>query len=166
MEKYPSVKKLEAQTGIPKAYAVIGFVVVYFVLIFFNLGGMGQLLANLASLVIPGYYSLKALETKNTDDDTQFLTYWVVYACFSVVEFWSKAILYYVPFYWLLKTIFFLYIGFPQLGGCQFIYTNVIRPFSVNVLGITSSSPSAALKEQVHEAAEKAERATSTSVDL
>ena len=68
----------------PKAYAVIGIVTLYFFLIIFNLGG--QLLTNLAGFVIPGYYSLEALFTANKNDDTQWLTYWVVFAFFRCVE--------------------------------------------------------------------------------
>ncbi|CDO56757.1 hypothetical protein DV451_000413 [Geotrichum candidum] len=162
LEKYPALKKVEAQTGVPKAYGVLGFVFVYFFLIFLNLGGIGQLLANFASLVVPGYYSLIALETKTLEDDTHFLTYWVVYAAFSVVEFWSKAILYWVPFYWLFKTIFFLYIGLPQYGGCRIIYLNVIRPFSIKFLGIKGgASASSSLKEKINDAADAASIATS-----
>lgn len=131
-------------------------------MIFLNIGGIGQLLANFASLVIPGYYSLIALETKTTDDDVQFLTYWVVYAVFSVVEFWSNAILYWIPFYWLFKTIFFLYIGLPQYGGSRIIYLNVIRPFSIKFLGIKGGvSASSSLKEKIADAADAASIATS-----
>jgi len=66
------LNNLERQTSVPKAYAVIGLVVLYFFLIIFNLGG--QLLTNLAGFLIPGYYSLEALFTANKTDDTQWLT--------------------------------------------------------------------------------------------
>lgn len=94
-------------------------------------------MANFASLVIPGYYSLVALESRTTEDDTQYLTYWVVFAAFSVIEFWSKTILYWIPFYWVFKTVFFLYIGLPQYAGSKYIYLNFLRPVSVKFLGIT-----------------------------
>lgn len=99
-------------------------------LIFLNLGGIGQFLSNIAGFVIPGYFSLIALETSGKDDDTQLLTYWVVFAFLNVIEFWSKAILYWVPFYFLFKTFFLLYIGIPSFGGARSIYVNVIQPFS------------------------------------
>ena len=63
---------MERSTGIPKAYAVVGAGALYLFLILFNLGG--QLLTNLAGFVIPGYYSMNALFTSNTQDDTQWLT--------------------------------------------------------------------------------------------
>lgn len=71
-----------------------------------------------------------ALETTTTKDDTQLLTYWVVFAGLNVIEFWSKAILYWVPFYYLFKTIFLLYIGIPSFGGAATVYQAVIKPFS------------------------------------
>lgn len=44
----------------------------YLFLILFNLGG--SLLTNLAGFVIPGYYSMNALFTSTSQDDTQWLT--------------------------------------------------------------------------------------------
>jgi len=72
LAKYPTIANLEKTTGVPKAYAAIGFAALYLFLIIFNLGG--QLLTNIAGFVIPGYYSLNALFTTNTADDTQWLT--------------------------------------------------------------------------------------------
>lgn len=80
--------------------------------------------------MVPGYYSLLALETTSTADDTALLTYWVVFAFLNVIEYWSRAILYWVPFYFLFKTIFLLYIGIPSFGGAQLVYVNFIKPFA------------------------------------
>jgi hypothetical protein len=72
LSKYPALQNLEKQTNVPKTYAVIGAVTLYFFFIVFNLGG--QLLTNLAGFAIPGYYSLNALFTASKTDDTQWLT--------------------------------------------------------------------------------------------
>ncbi|KAI3406125.2 hypothetical protein KGF56_000967 [Candida oxycetoniae] len=120
----------EKQTGLPRSYAVLAFVGFYFVLIFLNFGGIGQLLSNIAGFVVPGYYSILALQTATSKDDTQILTYWVVFAFLNVIEFWSKAILYWIPFYYLFKTIFLLYIGIPATGGAETIYNTVIKPIA------------------------------------
>jgi len=66
------LNNLEKTTSVPKAYAVIGVVALYFFLIVFNLGG--QLLTNIAGFLIPAYYSLGALFTATKTDDTQWLT--------------------------------------------------------------------------------------------
>lgn len=46
---------------------------------------------------------MKALESPQKDDDTKWLTYWVVFAVFSVVEYFSDFIVGWFPLYWLLK---------------------------------------------------------------
>ncbi len=37
------------------------------------------------------------------DDDTQWLTYWVVYAAFGIIEYFTDLLLSWIPFYFLLK---------------------------------------------------------------
>jgi receptor expression-enhancing protein 5/6 len=54
---------------VPKAYAALGLLGVYFFLVFFNIGG--EFLTNLAGFAIPGYYSMAALFTATKSDDTQ-----------------------------------------------------------------------------------------------
>lgn len=122
--------QFEAQTKLPRSYGVLGAVGFYFFLIFLNVGGIGQLLSNISGFVIPGYLSLQALETAGAKDDTQLLTYWVVFSFLNVLEFWSKALLYWVPFYWLFKTIFLLWLSLPQFQGASFIYKSFIKPFA------------------------------------
>ena len=61
------------------------------------------------------YISIKALESVNKDDDTKWLTYWVVFALFSVVEFFSDIIFSWFPFYWLVKVYSELIISFQSI---------------------------------------------------
>lgn len=66
------LNNLERQTSIPKVYAFLGLIGVYFFAIFFNIGG--QFLTNLAGFIIPAYYSMDALFSASKVDDTQWLT--------------------------------------------------------------------------------------------
>jgi receptor expression-enhancing protein 5/6 len=125
---------------VPKVYGVSGLTLVYVLLVFLNLGGIGQLLANFATLVVPAYYSLLAIESPGKSDDTHYLTYWVVYAFFSVIEFWSGVILYWIPFYWVFKTIFFLYLSLPFYNGSRWIYASVVRPIATSVQSIRTEA--------------------------
>ncbi|GJC82198.1 protein yop-1 [Colletotrichum liriopes] len=110
LSKYPALNNIEKSTNVPKAYAVIGVASLYFFLIIFNLGG--QLLTNFAGFVIPGYYSLNALFTANKQDDTQWLTYWVVFAFFTVAESLVNVV-YWFPFYFTFKFVFLLWLALP-----------------------------------------------------
>ena len=74
MSKYPTLNNLERQTSVPKVYAVLGLAGIYFFLVFFNIAG--EFLVNLAGFILPGYYSLQALFTSGTADDTQVRMHW------------------------------------------------------------------------------------------
>ena len=69
LSKYPALNNLEKQTSIPKVYAFLGLVALYFFLVFFNIAG--EFLVNFAGFIIPGYYSMEALFTASKADDTQ-----------------------------------------------------------------------------------------------
>ena len=45
----------------------------------------------------------KAIDSVDKDDDTQWLTYWVVYAAFGIIEYFTDMFLSWVPFYFLAK---------------------------------------------------------------
>lgn len=61
------------------------------------------------------WMSFRAIESPGTADDKLWLTYWVVYGAFSIVEYFVDFILFWVPFYYLLKFSFLLYLGLPGL---------------------------------------------------
>ncbi|ETS80360.1 Protein yop-1 [Pestalotiopsis fici W106-1] len=125
LSKYPALNNLEKQTSVPKVYAVIGLVTLYFFFIVFNLGG--QLLTNVAGFVIPGYYSLQALFTASKVDDTQWLTYWVVFAFFTVIESLVNVV-YWFPFYFTFKFVFLLWLSLPAFSGAQLVFRSFIQP--------------------------------------
>jgi len=125
LSKYPALNNLEKTSGVPKAYAAIGVGALYFFLIIFNLGG--QLLTNFAGFVIPGYYSLAALFTANKEDDTQWLTYWVVFSFFTVLESFVQVV-HWFPFYYVFKFVLVLWMALPQTGGAQIIFRSLLQP--------------------------------------
>ncbi|EHL01684.1 putative protein yop1 [Glarea lozoyensis 74030] len=125
LSKYPVINNFEKQTSIPKSYAVLGLAASYFFFIFFNIGG--QLLTNFAGFVIPGYYSLEALFSAGRADDTQWLTYWVVFAFFTVFESLVSAV-YWFPFYYTFKFILVLWLALPFTSGAQIVFRSFIHP--------------------------------------
>lgn len=125
LSKYPAIVNLEKQVGVPKVYGVIGAATLYLFFIIFNLGG--QLLTNLAGFVVPGYYSLQALFTADKSDDTQWLTYWVVFAFFTVMESLVNVV-YWFPFYFTFKFVFLLWLALPAFSGAQLVFRSFIQP--------------------------------------
>uniref|UniRef100_A0A6B2LR61 Receptor expression-enhancing protein n=1 Tax=Arcella intermedia TaxID=1963864 RepID=A0A6B2LR61_9EUKA len=79
-------------------------------------------------MLYPTYASYKAIESSDTDDDTQWLMYWVVFAIFTVLETVSDVILFWIPYYWQLKLVFFIALQLPQYKLASQIYTQLIKP--------------------------------------
>lgn len=125
LSKYPALNNFEKQTSVPKVYAFLGLVGIYFFLVFFNIAG--EFLVNFAGFVIPGYYSLDALFSASKVDDTQWLTYWVVYAFLTVLESIVNAV-YWFPFYYTFKFVLVLWMALPQFGGAQIVFRSFIQP--------------------------------------
>jgi receptor expression-enhancing protein 5/6 len=125
LSKYPVLANLERQTNVPKVYAILGLVGVYFFLVFFNFAG--EFLVNFAGFLLPGYYSLQALFTSNTRDDTQWLTYWVVFAFLTVVESAISAA-YWFPFYYIFKFVLIMWMALPQTNGAQIVFHSFLQP--------------------------------------
>jgi len=136
--KYPTINNLEKQVGVPKVYVVLGIGVFYFLFIFLNIGA--PFLSNLVGFIYPAYESFRAIESTSSIDDTQWLTYWVVFATFNVLEYFSGAITYWFPFYFLFKTAFILWLSLPQFKGAQYLYATALRPIFVKFVHNTETA--------------------------
>ncbi|KAJ3310338.1 hypothetical protein HDV04_005089 [Boothiomyces sp. JEL0838] len=129
LNKYPLAVEFEKRTNIPKVFVASALGFVFFLLIFLNI--WGDLLTNLLGFVYPAYASFKALETTSTKDDVHWLTYWVVFGFFNLIEFFSDILLFWLPFYYFFKAAIILWLVLPQTMGANFVYSKIIRPFLV-----------------------------------
>jgi len=139
--KYKFMNDFEQQTGVSKVYVVLGLAGLYFFLIFFNVAA--EFLVNTVGFAIPAYYSLHALFTAGSADDTQWLTYWVVFAFLNVFESTVNAV-YWFPFYFTFKFVLVLWMALPQTSGAQVVFRSFLQPIFAKYFH--SGSTSANLK--------------------
>ena len=111
----------EKHSKVPKAYLFLGVSALLAVYLLFGPGA--SLLAMLIGFVYPAYRSVFAIESEETEDDTQWLTYWVVYGFFGLAEFFTDIFLSWIPFYYLLKCGFLIWCMSPiPNNGAVVIY--------------------------------------------
>ena len=128
----------ETHSKVPKAYIFMGVCVLLAVYLLFGPGA--SLLAMLIGFVYPAYRSVFAIESEETEDDTQWLTYWVVYGFFGLAEFFTDIFLSWIPFYYLLKCGFLIWCMAPTPNnGSVIIYkwvTILILYYRINTVCI------------------------------
>lgn len=79
-------------------------------------------------MAYPTFESFKAIESTGTRDDTQWLSYWVVFAVYGMVEKFTWVVLRWIPLYSLMKLAFLAWLVVPQYRGASFVYSTYVRP--------------------------------------
>ena len=120
LRKIPQLKKVQKATGVKIVYILLGAFVLSLVLIYVFSGL--RALSMLVGTLYPGWASLKAIKSKDKEDDTFWLSYWVVFGIFSAFESITDILLFWIPFYELLKICFYFYLFSPQLKGALTMY--------------------------------------------
>jgi len=132
MAAYPSIcqydrlRDLEKKTGHSKVYFFVAGILAILCTVY-GLGGM-KLMSDIFAFAYPAYMSFKAIESADPVDDTQWLTYWVVFALFSIVENAMSFLVSWIPFYYVIKCGFFLWLYHPKFMGAGLIYKQVVKP--------------------------------------
>jgi len=132
LTRYPVMVQLEEKTQVPKAYGALGACAVFLSAIFIN--SLALPVSNLVGWALPAYLSYRALESPGHEDDIQWLTYWTVFGFFTFLESVAlRLVLYYVPYYFPIKTAFVLWLQLPNTKGAQAFHHSVIKPIVHNV---------------------------------
>jgi receptor expression-enhancing protein 5/6 len=152
LSPYPIFQKIKESSGVRPAHAVMGVGLFFLGFLLFGLGA--NALTNLVGFIYPAYASFKALKTECTDDDKQWLTYWVVYAFLSVVDSITDVLMHWIPFYYFAKVVFLIWLFAAQTRGAERLYTTLIEPFlskyedRIDSIGSSSKSASDAVHSE------------------
>ena len=121
------MKSIEDKTGI-KGYYIILLILICLILIHFGI--FESLITNLVGTAYPGFCTIKAIETKSLNKK-YWLTYWLVFGTFLIVDKFSGKILKIIPFYFVLKILFLIWMYFPGINGCAIIYNLLLKKLFV-----------------------------------
>ncbi|KAJ2355415.1 ER membrane protein DP1/Yop1 [Coemansia erecta] len=140
LARIPAAKAFQEKTGVPKVYGAAGVAGVGLLLVFLNVGA--ALLVNLTGFGYAAYASMNAIETPGKEDDAQWLTYWVVFGTFNVLEYFTGFLLYWFPFYYLIKLGFLVWLMMPATRGAERLYHSGIKPLVQHASAAQHVAPS------------------------
>ena len=132
------LKELEEKTGQPKAFFFFGFVL--FISGFLTFVGGAKLIVDLVGFVYPAYQSFKSMDS-GSQDDTQWLTYWVVFSFMSIFESLFGVIVNLIPFYFWIKIAVIIWMYYPTTRGAEVIYEQGLRPLLLPYLDMAAAKP-------------------------
>jgi receptor expression-enhancing protein 5/6 len=115
------MKAIKDKTGIDGIYVII-FLLLCVILVY--LGIFGSLITNLIGTLYPGFSTIKSIEKKTKKKE--WLTYWVVYGSFIIVDMFSNIIMKVIPFYFVFKILFLIWMILPGSNGCALVYNFLI----------------------------------------
>lgn len=95
--------------------------------VFIVVGMFDEYITMGVGVLIPAHMSMKALATPGGDDDKQWLTYWVVFSLFVIAELFFGYVLRFIPFYFLAKNAFLIWLMLPLFKGATVIYDMFLR---------------------------------------
>lgn len=123
------LKSLEAVHPLLKqAYVVGGVALLPLLLVFYILGGF-KLMVNLSGFIYPAYKSLQAISSNDLEEDKQWLTYWVVYGTFSILESGMSFLTAVIPYYNVFKLAMFIYLYHHSTKGATKVIQKPSGPF-------------------------------------
>ncbi|KAJ2319228.1 ER membrane protein DP1/Yop1 [Coemansia sp. RSA 2681] len=137
----PLARTFQAKTGVPKVYGGLGLASLLFSLVFFNIGA--PFLVNLTGFGYAAYASFDAIESPGKEDDIQWLTYWVVFGFCNVAEYFTGMLTYWIPFYYVFKLGFLVWLMMPATRGAERLYHTTIKPIAAHVKTMTAAPPAA-----------------------
>jgi receptor expression-enhancing protein 5/6 len=148
---------IHQKTGVKGKYVIVGLLTS---IVFVSIGFLDRIITNIVGTVYPAYWTMKSIESKSSDA-REWLTYWVVFACFTLIDTLSGFLLKYIPFYFFFKIIFLIWLFMPDSRNCTILYNLVIVKLfksvekDIDEAGVKFGELTKGLINQTNEAIEK-----------
>lgn len=108
-------------------HGILIIAVIVVALFYVFTGYLQQQITLCVGVLLPAHFSMKALATEGKEDDKQWLTYWTIFGLFVIAELFFGIILKALPFYYIAKLVFLVWLFLPNFQGATFIYDKIIR---------------------------------------
>ncbi|GMT28313.1 hypothetical protein PFISCL1PPCAC_19610, partial [Pristionchus fissidentatus] len=93
------------------------------------MGGTGaRFVCNIIGIAYPAYASLKAVRSLNALEEKEWLVYWSVFGLVTLIDFWIDFVMQFFPFYYVVKSLFYLYLYLPYTRGADYIFLHQLEP--------------------------------------
>lgn len=154
-DKVPQLKELAKTIGVESG-VLLGAIILVSLIVTFCLFG-ATILTLTITVLFPAFKSIQALESEGTQDDKEWLTYWIIFGLFSLIDDFFGCILEFIPYYYWIKLVFFIYLLAPQTRGANFLYNSFVKDLldknKASIQGLIND-----VKGSVNEAASEAKR--------
>ena len=91
-----------------------------------------QIIVCAISVMYPGLRSIRALISKEGDDDKEWLTYWMIFGVLHFLEMFFGWLLYFIPYWEYVRLLGIAWLMLPQFKGASIVYEKVLKPFCIN----------------------------------
>ena len=132
LSKLPVVSQLVDATGIKPFYMILIFLLVSACFVGLELPG-SAILIQVIGVLYPCWCSILALETTETyEDDKKWLTYWMIFNFFNMIDYSFKWITQCIPFFLLFRLFILIWLQSPTSEGALHVYKKIVKPFAEN----------------------------------
>lgn len=80
------------------------------------------------TVLYPALHSIRAIESEDDKDDKIWLSYWMIFGIFNVLETFFGFIFWIIPYWSWVRLGFFIWLLLPQFNGSLVVYESVFRP--------------------------------------
>jgi receptor expression-enhancing protein 5/6 len=129
LAKFPQAVAFESRTKLRKSLAALCLALIISTLILLNF--QQKLIANLLGFAYPCYRSFEAVQSQDGKEDRKLLIYWIVFSTLNIIEFFSRIVPYFVPQYYLLKSLFVVYLMLKQTRVFDFLIFRALKWFII-----------------------------------
>jgi len=89
-------------------------------------------LASAVGFLYPAYLTAKVARAKSDENEEEgkfWIKYWLVYGLVYITEIFFMRFLSMIPYYYIIKIVFFLWLYYPETQGAVIVYEKTVKAF-------------------------------------